>query len=119
MPKSSFRLLKNDQIDYEPLVPCTACGRRWHSICALYNDKVAATAAAPPAGTGGAFVCDNCLYEQGNRRRPELRTTAKSESSDHLGQWCTWVRRIGLLSAEPWLRLTAELGTEKSDPGVL
>lgn len=38
--KTEFKRCKNDQVEYEPFIHCQYCGRKWHNICALYNDKV-------------------------------------------------------------------------------
>jgi len=69
VPKTAFKQLKNDQIDYEAFENCKVCQRRWHRICALYSKKVY------PDG----FVCDQCRLEK-NRQKPENKYTAKSGS---------------------------------------
>lgn len=67
VPKKDFQLAKNDKIDYEPFVQCLRCDRKWHQICALYEEKVY---------TGG-FVCENCRKDL-NLPRPENKFCARS-----------------------------------------
>ncbi|VDN60384.1 unnamed protein product [Dracunculus medinensis] len=66
VPKSKFKLMKNDQIDHEPLEKCKFCYRNIHRICAIYNKLVF------PDG----FICDACRKER-NLTAPENRFTAK------------------------------------------
>ncbi|CAJ0942410.1 unnamed protein product, partial [Mesorhabditis belari] len=54
VPKTDFKQLKNNQIDYEPFETCKYCKRKWHRICALHDKKVF------PEG----FICMTCREEK-------------------------------------------------------
>lgn len=68
IPKSYFKLLKNDSIAEEPVVACIHCKRDMHSICVLHMDEI----------HGGGFQCDDCLKSRGLVRE-ENKFSAKRE----------------------------------------
>ncbi|PIC38859.1 hypothetical protein B9Z55_010734 [Caenorhabditis nigoni] len=49
-PKTAFKDMKNNNVDYEPFERCKYCMRKWHRICALHDKKVY------PEG----FICECC-----------------------------------------------------------
>ena len=68
--KDQFIREKNDKLEYESLVTCLDCGRRLHSICALYMEQIW------PDG----FTCDSCLRAK-DAKRKENKYLAKRQYS--------------------------------------
>ena len=69
--KNSFKEMKNNSIDKEPMVSCVHCGRRMHTICVLHMDQI----------YHGGFQCDDCLRRKGLSRK-DNKFTAKRK-------WCS------------------------------
>ncbi|GMT19162.1 hypothetical protein PFISCL1PPCAC_10459, partial [Pristionchus fissidentatus] len=66
VPKSAFKMFKNNVIEVEPYENCKHCHRKWHKICALHDKKVY------PEG----FVCPSCRRDK-NIPMPENKFLAK------------------------------------------
>uniref|UniRef100_A0A8D8R2Z9 histone acetyltransferase n=1 Tax=Cacopsylla melanoneura TaxID=428564 RepID=A0A8D8R2Z9_9HEMI len=56
--KEDFRELKNDDLEHEPFVECSDCGRQLHQICVLHMEPI-----------WNGFTCDNCLKKKGTKRK--------------------------------------------------
>ena len=66
--KNEFKKTKNNELEPEPFVTCSDCGRKLHQVCVLHMDSIW------PNG----YTCDNC-HKNHNTKRKENRYTAKSK----------------------------------------
>lgn len=68
----------NNSLEYEPLVPCTVCSRRFHEICILWNKAM-----------NKPFVCPNCRIKppESSMLTASSMPCRKSGNNSQLQSW--------------------------------
>ncbi|ESN92547.1 hypothetical protein HELRODRAFT_130363, partial [Helobdella robusta] len=74
--KELFEKTKNNQLEMEPFIECSLCGKKQHQICSLYLEAV----------WQGSFVCQQCSTAN-NIKRKENKYTAKRLPQTKLGTY--------------------------------
>ncbi|GFN74631.1 Creb-binding protein, partial [Plakobranchus ocellatus] len=97
--KDQFEKVKNDQVDYEPFIDCSECGRKWHQICALWFESI----------WREGWTCDACHKALGTKRK-ENKFTAKKLPTTKLGTYLenrinNFIRKKDTQSGEVTIRV--------------
>jgi len=73
--KEEFKSTKNDELEPEPFVCCSDCGRKLHQVCVLHFETI-----------WKEFKCDGCHAAAGTKRK-DNRFTAKRLPTTRLGTY--------------------------------
>jgi E1A/CREB-binding protein len=72
IPKHLFLQAKNDIQEFEAMIDCIVCTRRWHQVCALHLDQI----------WSEGFICNTCIHEYNIKHKNNRYTASQLTETD-------------------------------------